>query len=100
MFAIAPSDAVLTTQPILNVCQVPLQILALPTGCVGQAVSTLQHKLSGGEDVLKMFLAIHESVDAGSATPLRYVTFVRTYQNVYSRKKERIEDKQRHLQVI
>ena len=58
-----------------------------------------QRKLSGGEELLKSFLLVHESVGPISATPLRYLTFVRTYQKVYSTKKDSIEGKRRHLQV-
>lgn len=58
-----------------------------------------QRKLSGGEELLKSFLLIHESVGPISATPLRYLTFVRTYQKVYGTKKDSIEGKRRHLQV-
>ena len=45
---------------------------------------------------------MHESAGAmypQLATPRRYVTFLHTYETVYSQKKKGIEEKQKHLQA-
>jgi len=53
--------------------------------------------LSGGKDLQKAFLTVHESLTG--STPRRYISFLKTYQKVYKEKKGGIEEKQRHLQV-
>lgn len=53
--------------------------------------------LSGGKDLQKAFLSVHESLPG--STPRRYMSFLRTYQNVYKEKKGGIESKQKHLEV-
>ena len=58
--------------------------------------------MSGGEELLKGFLQVHESCAANNsavATPRRFMAFLRTYDQLYSKKKETIEIKQKHLQV-
>ena len=62
---------------------------------------THKRKLSGGEDLLKGFLQVHESLAQASigATPRRYIAFLNTYQQVYRNKKSGIEKRQYHLQV-
>ena len=57
--------------------------------------------LSGGEDLLRGFLMVHEScAEIGNmATPRRFMTFLHCYQQLYRLKKEGIENKQKHLQV-
>ena len=62
---------------------------------------THKRKLSGGEDLLKGFLQVHESLAQASigATPRRYIAFLNTYQQVYHNKKSGIEKRQYHLQV-
>ena len=57
-------------------------------------------KLSGGAELLKCFLHVHESCGALGATPRRYMVFLNTYQAVYEKKKRSITEKQHHLQVI
>ena len=62
-----------------------------------------QRKLSGGDDLLRGFLHVHETIsssDGSNATPRRYMTFLRTYEQLYSKKKEAIETKQQHLKVL
>lgn len=60
-----------------------------------------QRKLSGGEELLKCFLHVHESCIQANmgATPRRYIAFLNTYQTVYSNKKAGVEKRQHHLQV-
>lgn len=59
-----------------------------------------RRKLSGGDELLKSFLLVHESVGENIATPLRYLIFLRTYHKVYNTKKQSVEAKQQHLQVF
>ncbi|XP_076467409.1 LOW QUALITY PROTEIN: cytoplasmic dynein 2 heavy chain 1-like [Babylonia areolata] len=85
-----------------SMVKVPFQLLTRPSKEAGMSIGESpgkQRRLSGGEELLKSFLHIHESMGPTSATPLRYLTFVRTYQNVYGTKKSSIEEKQRHLQA-
>ncbi|XP_076446844.1 LOW QUALITY PROTEIN: cytoplasmic dynein 2 heavy chain 1-like [Babylonia areolata] len=65
----------------------------------GSEAQSKERKLSGGEDLLKSFLLVHESVETWVATPLRYLTFVRAYQKVYGTKKYSIEGIQQRLQA-
>jgi len=57
--------------------------------------------LSGGEDLLRGFLMVHECcAEIGNmATPRRFMAFLHCYRQLYKLKKERIENKQQHLQV-
>ena len=58
-----------------------------------------RRKLSGGEDLLKAFLRVHEACAEHGATPRRYMAFLHAYMDVYGRKKSGIETRQHHLQV-
>ncbi|KAK7096855.1 hypothetical protein V1264_003902 [Littorina saxatilis] len=85
-----------------SMVKVPFMLLTRPPKEAGASIGDAQRrerKLSGGEELLKSFLLVHESVGALSATPLRYLTFLRTYQKVYGNKKDSIEGKRRHLQA-
>ena len=80
-------------------------LLTRPPKIEGASIGeSKQHKrkLSGGEELLKCFLHVHESVATSNlgATPRRYIAFLNTYQQVYSHKKQGIELRQHHLQVI
>ena len=47
-------------------------------------------------------LQVHESAAQSFpqlATPRRYMAFLHTYEQVYSKKKKKIEEKQKHLQA-
>ena len=68
-------------------------------GSIGAPKEGHKRKLSGGEELLKCFLHVHESCGALGATPRRYVVFLNTYQSVYQKKKNSITEKQHHLQV-
>ena len=54
---------------------------------------------SGGEELVKNFLQIHESCSDKDAAPRRYMTFLKTYKQVYNEKKEGVVKRQQHLQV-
>lgn len=87
---------------IVYCIQVPRMLLTRPPKVEGGSIGESQQKkrkLSGGEELLKSFLHVHESMGSTSATPLRYLTFLRTYEKVYSTKKLNLEAKQKHLQV-
>ncbi|XP_013392185.1 cytoplasmic dynein 2 heavy chain 1, partial [Lingula anatina] len=59
-----------------------------------------KRKLSGGDELLKSFLHIHESCEVfGTATPRRYVSFLHTYMQVYNNKKNVIAERQHHVQA-
>ncbi len=58
-----------------------------------------RRKLSGGEELLKGFLLVHEACAAHGATPRRYMAFLHAYMHVYGKKKSGIETRQQHLQV-
>lgn len=59
-----------------------------------------ERPITGGEDLIKSFLYIHEScVHTGGATPRKYLMFLRTYQSVYQCRKEKIKERQKHLQA-
>ncbi len=58
-----------------------------------------RRKLSGGEELLKAFLHVHESCTAYGATPRRYMSFLHAYKHVYGQRKEGIQNRQDHLQV-
>ena len=85
--------------------QVPLLLLTRPPKIEGASLSSKKpkrRKLSGGDDLLKSFLHVHESClgFGTTATPRRYIAFLNTYDEVYSKKKSKIETRQHHLQVI
>ncbi|KAL3878520.1 hypothetical protein ACJMK2_030860 [Sinanodonta woodiana] len=87
-----------------SMVKVPHMILTRPPKIEGASIGdSKQHKrkLSGGEDILKCFVFIHEACTNASlvATPRRYVSFVNTYQQVYNNKKQGIEKRQHHLQA-
>ncbi|XP_025088458.1 cytoplasmic dynein 2 heavy chain 1-like isoform X3 [Pomacea canaliculata] len=85
-----------------SMVHVPRMLLTRPPKVEGGSIGESQQKkrkLSGGEELLKSFLHVHESMGSTSATPLRYLTFLRTYEKVYSTKKLNLEAKQKHLQA-
>ena len=59
-----------------------------------------RRRLSGGDELLKGFLHVHESCMKFGATPRRYMAFLHAYKSVYSKKKNGIETRQHHLQVF
>ena len=62
--------------------------------------SSRQRPLTGGDDLVKLFLHIHESsAQTGGATPRKYITFLNTYKSVYDSRKERTLKRQSHLQA-
>ena len=82
--------------------QVPHLLLTKAPKVEGAALSekkTHKRKVSGGEDLLKGFLHVHESCQTYGATPRRYMAFLHTYKAIYSAKKGGVEERQRHLQV-
>lgn len=84
--------------------QVPYLLLTRPSKIEGSSISkkpVVRRKLSGGDELLKGFLHVHESCVnmKGVATPRRYMAFLHSYHSVYSNKKSGIETRQHHLQV-
>ncbi|KAJ8027756.1 Cytoplasmic dynein 2 heavy chain 1 [Holothuria leucospilota] len=51
------------------------------------------------KELYKTFLEIHKSCSAKNATPRQYMNFLNTYLSVYEKKRERVEEKQKHLQA-
>ena len=86
-----------------SMVDVPRLLLTRPSKEAGATLGRQARKrqLSGGDELLKGFLNIHESCQQfGSiATPRRYMSFVHTYNDVYTKKKDKIEERQRHLKV-
>ncbi|XP_041357041.1 cytoplasmic dynein 2 heavy chain 1-like isoform X2 [Gigantopelta aegis] len=84
-----------------SMVRVPHMLLTRAPRIEGGSIGDRQHKkkLSGGEELLKCFLRVHESCSAHDATPRRYMVFLHTYQQVYNLKKEKIEKRQHHLQA-
>lgn len=60
-----------------------------------------QRHLSGGDELLKGFLLVHECCAeiSNNATPRRFIAFLHCYRQLYKRKKEGVEEKQKHLLV-
>ena len=84
--------------------QVPHLLLTRPPKVEGASLSerkTHQRKLSGGDELLRGFLNIHESCDSFGtvATPRRFMAFLHAYDDVYNAKKKGIMQRQLHLQV-
>jgi len=46
-----------------------------------------ERPVTGGEELVKAFLHIHNSCLSTGATPRKYMTFLRTYQSVYASRK-------------
>ncbi|CAH1776602.1 unnamed protein product [Owenia fusiformis] len=85
-----------------SMVRVPHMLLTRPPKVEGAALSKdkeRKRKLSGGDDLLKAFLHVHESCAEFGATPRRYISFLNCYQHVYSNKKASIEKNQHHLQA-
>ncbi len=56
--------------------------------------------ITGGGDLIKSFLYIHDSCSQfGEATPRKYITFLETYRAVYQARKEKIHRRQSHLKA-
>ena len=55
--------------------------------------------VTGGDDLIKAFLHIHESCLFSGATPLHYITLLKTYHSVYQARKAKIHKRQQHLQA-
>ena len=53
----------------------------------------------GAEELVKNFLQIHESCSDKDAAPRRYMTFLKTYKQVYNEKRDGVVKRQQHLQV-
>lgn len=83
----------------VSMYQLPATLLTRGPKTEGASLGKEKAKrpLSGGKDLQKAFLSVHESMSG--STPRRYMSFLRTYQNVYKEKKGGIEGKQRHLEV-
>ena len=58
-----------------------------------------ERPVTGGEELVKAFLHIHNSCLSTGATPRKYMTFLRTYQSVYASRKRRVLKRQSHLQA-
>ncbi len=57
-----------------------------------------ERRVSGGDELLRSFYKIHASVkNADDSTPKKYVTFINTYKDVYSREKLQITARQEKL---
>ena len=87
-----------------SMVQVPGLLLTRESKADGASLGKKQERkrqLSGGDDLLKGFLHIHDACQAFGpiATPRRYVAFVTAYQSVYQKKKSKIEERQVHLKV-
>ena len=54
---------------------------------------------SSADELVKNFLQIHESCSDKDAAPRRYMTFLKTYKQVYNEKKDGVVKRQQHLQV-
>ena len=81
--------------------QLPQALMTRPVKSDKESDKKKKRKLSGGDELLRGFLLIHESIAATStsATPRRFMAFLRAYEQMYASKKEGIEIKQQHLQV-
>ena len=66
----------------------------------GEDGKTKGRLLSGGEKLCKNFYQIHESFVVKGATPRGYLNYLHTYIQVFNQKKDGIEQKQKHLQVV
>ncbi len=55
--------------------------------------------VTGGDKLVSSFLYVHKSCLSSGATPRKYITFLRTYQSVYSSKKAGVLKRQSHLQA-
>ena len=55
--------------------------------------------VTGGDDLVKAFLHIHNSCIPYGATPRKYITFLKTYKRVYRSRKENIQKQQSRLQA-
>jgi dynein heavy chain 2 len=60
--------------------------------------SEKKRRVSGGDELLQSFYKIHSSIKKSEdSTPKKYVTFIKTYKNVYSREKLQITSRQEKL---
>ncbi|KAK6172722.1 hypothetical protein SNE40_016326 [Patella caerulea] len=85
-----------------SMVKVPYMLLTRPPKIEGGSIGEPKQgkrKMSGGEELLKCFLQVHESCDPVNSTPRRYMVFLNTYQKVYNTKKFSIEKRQQHLQA-
>ncbi|XP_070553238.1 cytoplasmic dynein 2 heavy chain 1-like isoform X2 [Ptychodera flava] len=86
-----------------SMLRIPKILLTRPPKIEGSSLASTdkQHKrkLSGGDEILKNFLQIHQSCGTAMATPRRYMTFLHTYMTVYGHKKRNVEKRQSHLQA-
>lgn len=55
--------------------------------------------ITGGDDLVKTFLKIHQSCFMSGGTPRRYIAFLKTYKTVYSKHKETVAKKQTRLRA-
>lgn len=73
--------------------------LALCNLCAGakDAVASIP----GGKDLVQGFKVIHDSCATMTkrATPRQYISLLMTYKDVFSKKRDGIQQKQSHLQV-
>ena len=83
---------------LLTFCLVPGMLLADEGLHSGEGTKGKDGK-SGAEELVKNFLQIHESCSDKDAAPRRYMTFLKTYKQVYNEKKEGVVKRQQHLQV-
>ncbi|XP_067663541.1 cytoplasmic dynein 2 heavy chain 1-like isoform X1 [Haliotis asinina] len=85
-----------------SMVKVPYMLLTRPPKVEGGSIGDQRHhqrKLSGGEELCRCFLQVHESCHMFGATPRRYMVFLNTYNQVYNAKKQSIEQRQQHLQA-
>ncbi|KAM7436007.1 Cytoplasmic dynein 2 heavy chain 1 [Porites harrisoni] len=81
-----------------SMAQIPGMLLADEGVHSGEGTKGKDGK-SGAEELVKNFLQIHESCSDKDAAPRRYMTFLKTYKQVYNEKKEGVVKRQQHLQA-
>jgi len=95
----------ITLELVFVMLQLPQELMSQPEKSDNKPSDKKQkgrsRHLSGGEELLRGFLMVHEScADIGNmATPRRFMAFLHCYRQLYKLKKEGIENKQQHLQV-
>ena len=82
-----------------SMLRIPQMFLRSTMGIKPKALQHGERPVTGGDELVRAFLHIHTSCLSGGATPRKYMTLLKTYQSVYTTRKQKVLKRQSHLQA-
>ena len=82
-----------------SMLRIPQMFLRSTMGIKPKAIQHGERPVTGGDELVRAFLHIHTTCLSGGATPRKYMTLLKTYQSVYTTRKQKVLKRQSHLQA-